>query len=135
MYVVHALSACAIIKNILSINFCKRRILTHTPKCIHEQHQQILQWTLTFEKIINWDQIKRSYRQKNRLSLSKYVLIGQFVINRELQQHATQSSFLTCALICFSKDEISNTGTFIRWTCFQHNRKCCFLLSSCRLCC
>ena len=25
--------------------------------------------------------------------------------------------------------------SFISWTCFQHNRKCCFLLSSCRFCC
>ena len=32
-----------------------------------------------------------------------------------------------------SRNYVCNTGPLFRWTCFQHNRKCCFLLSSCRL--
>ena len=32
-----------------------------------------------------------------------------------------------------SRNDVCNTGPLFRWTCFQHNRKCCFLLSSCRL--
>ena len=32
-------------------------------------------------------------------------------------------------------NSFSMPESFISWTCFQHNRKCCFLLSSCRFCC